>query len=203
MAAISTPLPGFDAAVVLIGASTGGPPVVEQILRALPASFPSPVAVCQHMSAGFVEGWAERLDPRCWLRVKVAEHGERFVRGTVYLAETGRHIAFMGDVREPRIRLLDSYPGALFVPSVDCLFASGAATFGSRAIGVLLTGLGSDGATGLLELRRVGAYTLIERPESAVAASMPESAALLGAAVEAVSASEMPRVILERASGAF
>lgn len=198
---MSLPLAGFNAAAVLIGASTGGPPVVEQILRALPATFPAPVAICQHMSPGFVAGWAERLDPLCWLRVKVAEHGERFERGTVYLAETGRHLAFMGDAREPRIQLLESYPDAQFVPSVDCLFASGAATFGSRALGVLLTGLGSDGAKGLLELRRIGAYTLIERPESAVASSMPESAALLGAAVEAVPASEMPRVLPDRASG--
>lgn len=200
---MTLPLAGFASAAVLIGASTGGPPIVEQIIRALPADFPAPVAVCQHMSPGFLEGWAERLDPLCWLHVKVAEFGEPFERGTVYLAPIGRHLRFAGDSRSAHVRLDSDFPDAFFVPSVDAMFSSAAEVFGSRALGVLLTGLGSDGALGMLALRRVGAYTLIERPDLAVASGMPGSAADLGAAVEAVSTEDMPRVILERATGVF
>lgn len=200
---MSTPMAGFASAAVVIGASTGGPPVVEQIVRALPATFPAPVAICQHMSPGFVEGWAQRLDPLSWLRVKVAEDGEAFRKGTVYIAPTGRHLRFTGDARSPRLRLDADFADAFFVPSVDYMFSSAAEVFGSRALGVLLTGLGSDGALGMLALRRKGAYTLVQAPESAVASSMPESATELGAAVETVSGVDMPRVIVERANGIF
>jgi len=200
---VTLPLPGFASAAVLIGASTGGPPLVERILRTLPADFPAPVAVCQHMPPGFVEGWAERLGPLCWLRVKVAEPGEPFERGTVYLAPIGRHMRFAGEARSPRIRLDPDFADALFVPSLDYMFSSAADFFGSRALGVLLSGLGSDGALGMLALRRAGAYTLIQSPGTAVASSMPVSAEDLGAAVESVPAEEMPHVIVDRANGVF
>ena len=200
---MSEPLSGFHAAAVLIGASTGGPPLVEGILRVLPADFPAPIAVCQHMSPGFVEGWAQRLDPLCWLRVKVAEDGERFERGTVYLAQAGYHLRLFGDARVAFLRLEKPRPDSPVVPSVDALFTSGAEVFGSRALGVVLTGTGSDGAVGLLALREAGAYTLIEQPQSAVASGMPGSAAGLGAAIEAVPAAELPGVLLKRAMGDF
>jgi two-component system chemotaxis response regulator CheB len=196
------PLSGFAATAVLIGASTGGPPLVEQILRALPPDFPAAVAVCQHMPHGFVDRWAERLGPLCWLRVKVAEDGERFERGNVYIAPVGRHLRFRPG-RTPALRLDEDFADALYVPSVDYLFSSAAEAFGSRALGVLLTGLGSDGALGLMSLRRAGSYTLIQRPETAVAASMPEAAAEMGAAMEVVAASDMPRVVVERANGRY
>lgn len=197
------PLSGFPASAVLIGASTGGPPLVEQIVRALPADFPAPVAICQHIAPGFVEGWAKRLDPLTWLAVKVAEDGEAFSRGHVYIAPPGRHLRFTGDARSCRIRLDADFADAFFVPSVDYMFSSAAEIFGSRALGVLLTGLGSDGALGLLALRRAGAYTLVQKPDSAVASSMPASASELGAAVEEVSSEDMPRVIVERATGTY
>lgn len=188
---------------MLIGASTGGPPIVERILRALPADFPAPVAVCQHMSPGFVERWAERLDPLCWLKVKEAEDGERFVRGTVYLAPIGRHLRFKGRGRDARIRLDADFADAFFCPSIDYMLSSAAEAFGSRSLGVLLTGLGSDGALGMLALRRAGGYTLIQSPDSATAPSMPTQAADLGAAVESVSLEEIPRIIVDRANGVY
>lgn len=196
-----TRLPGFTSAAVLIGASTGGPPVVEQIVRALPADFPAPVAICQHMSPGFVEQWAERLSRVCWLPVKEAEDGERFGRGCVYLAPVGRHLRFRRDGRAVYIRLDADFADSFFVPSIDYMFSSAAEIFGGRALGVLLTGIGSDGALGMLALRRAGAYTLIQDPESAAAPSMPTSAAGLGAAMEEASAGEIARIIVNRASG--
>lgn len=197
------PLSGFATAAVLIGASTGGPPLVESILRVLPASFPAPVAVSQHMSPGFMEGWAQRLDPLCWLHVKVAEDGERFERGTVYLAQAGRDMRLFGTVRRCHIRLDTPRLDSVFVPSVDALFSSAAEVFGSQALGVLLSGLGSDGSAGLLALRQAGAYTLIEQPESAVAAGMPSAASDAGAAIEEVPSAALPAVLLERAMGVF
>lgn len=192
---------GFTSAAVLIGASTGGPPVVEQIVRALPAYFPAPIAICQHMSPGFVSGWAERLSRVCWLRVKEAEDGEPFARGTVYIAPVGRHLRFRRDGRAVYIRLDVDFADSFFVPSIDYMLSSAAETFGSRALGALLTGIGSDGALGMLTLRRAGAYTLVQSPESATAPSMPESAAGLGAAIEQAAADEIARIIVDRASG--
>lgn len=197
------PIGGFPAAAVVIGASTGGPPVVERILRALPLDFPAPIAVCQHMSQGFVEQWAERLGPLCWLRVKEADHGEPFERGTVYLAPQGRHLRFWRDTTGPRVRLDTDSTGSIHVPCIDVAFTSAAETFGSRAIGVLLTGLGHDGALGMQALRRVGAYTIAETPASAVAPSMPSAAIELGAALEVVPTAELPRVVPLRANGDY
>lgn len=197
------PIGGFPAAAVIIGASTGGPPVVEQILRALPLDFPAPIAICQHMSPGFVEQWAERLDPLCWLRVKEAENGEVFERGSVYLAPVGRHLRFWRDNTGPRIRLDHDFADSIHVPCIDFTLSSAAEIFGSRALGVLLTGLGQDGALGLQALRRAGAYTIAQDPASAVAASMPASAIEIGAALEVVPADELPRVIPLRANGSY
>lgn len=196
-------LEGFPAAAVLIGASTGGPPTVEQILRAVPSGFPAPVAICQHMPPGFIERWAERLDPLSWLEVKEAEDGEPFVRGKAYIAPIGRHLRFGGSGRTVTIRLDPDFADAFFVPSIDYLFSSGAEAFGSRAVGVLLSGLGSDGALGLLSLRRAGSYTIAERPDSAIAPSMPESAANLGAPLELVATADLPRLVIDRALGNF
>lgn len=197
------PLGGFPAAAVVIGASTGGPPVVEQILRKLPRDFPAPVAICQHMSPGFVEQWAGRLGPLCWLRVKEADHGEPFESGTVYLAPQGRHLRFWRDATGPRIRLDADSSGSIHVPCIDVAFMSAAEVFASRAVGVLLTGLGSDGALGLQALRRSGAYTIAEDPASAVAPSMPSAAIELGAALEVAPTFELPRIVPLRANGDY
>lgn len=197
------PLAGFPAAAVVIGASTGGPPVIEQIIRALPLDFPAPIAICQHMSPGFVEQWAERLDPLCWLRVKEATAGEPFVRGSVYLAPQGRHLRFWRDTTGPRIRLDADETESVHVPCIDFALSSAAEVFGSRVLGVLLTGLGHDGSLGMQALRRVGAYTIAEDPASATAPSMPSSAIESGAVVEVVPASGLPRVLPLRANGDY
>ena len=196
-------MPGFAAGAVLIGASTGGPPVVERIVRALPADFPAPVAVCQHISPGFVEQWAERLDPLCWLTVKQAEDGEPFERGHVYIAPVGRHLRFRKQGKGVCIRLDSDFADSVFVPCIDFMFSSAAEVLGGRALGVLLTGLGKDGALGLASLRRTGAYTVIEDPATAAAPSMPTSAAELGAALETVRTEDLPRVLLSRANGIY
>lgn len=196
-----TPLGGFALSAVVIGGSTGGPQVVERILRALPADFPAPVALCQHMPPDWTEMWARRLDPLCALRIKEAEDREPFRRGTVYLAPFGRHLRFRRDGRDITLRLDADFADSLFVPSIDYLMSSAAETFGSGTLAVLLTGLGSDGALGMLSVRRAGGYTIVERPESATASSMPGSAEQIGAVVESADADELARIIIERVNG--
>ena len=196
-----TPLGGSPLSAVVIGASTGGPQTVERIVRALPADFPVPVAVCQHMPPGWTRMWAARLDPLCALRIKEAENRERFRRGTVYIAPYGTHLRFRRDGREVFVRLDADFADSLFVPSIDYMMSSAAEAFRSGALGVLLTGLGSDGALGMLAVRNAGGYTIIERPDSAVASSMPGSAAEIGAAVEAAEADEIASIIVERVNG--
>jgi two-component system chemotaxis response regulator CheB len=203
MAPAPAPLGGFPAAAVIIGASTGGPQVVERILRGLPADFPAPVAICQHMSAGFVEQWAERLDPLCWLKVHEATHGQPFERGHVYIAPVGKHLRFWKDSAGVTLRLAADPGGSIHVPCIDVTLTSAAEVFASRALGVLLTGIGDDGAVGLKALRDRGAYTLVEDPATATAPSMPSSAIGLGAVVEKVPTDALPAIIVKRANGDF
>ncbi len=173
----------YDALV--IGASFGGPPAVEALLGALPRRFPVPVAVCQHITEGFTTAWAQRLDAKCKLPVAEAQHRAVFEPGRVWIAPTGRHLRFMRAGREPaRMRLDEDFADSLHVPSIDIMFSSAAATFGSCVLAVLLTGLGSDGATGMLAIRRAGGYTLAESAATAASHSMPGAAVGLGAVVE-------------------
>lgn len=195
------PLGGVELSAVVIGASTGGPKLVEAVLRELPYDFPAPVAVCQHMPPGFTRIWAERLDDICRLKVREAVNREEFVRGTVYIAPVGVHMRLRKDGRTAKVALDADFADSLHVPSIDMLMSSAAAAFGSRVLGVLLTGLGSDGAMGMLAIRRAGGHTICETPESAIAASMPQSAVELGAAAEEIPGPQIPRAIVERVRG--
>jgi two-component system chemotaxis response regulator CheB len=196
-----TPLGGFSMSAVVIGASTGGPHVLEPLLRALPADLPVPVAICQHMPPDFTRLWAERLDTLCGLTVKEAENGEPFRAGRVYIAPIGRHLRFRRDGRAVYVRLDADFADALFVPSIDFMMSSAADVFRSGALAVLLTGLGSDGALGMLTVRRAGGYTIIEDPDSAKASSMPKSAAAAGAVAESARAADLARIIIDRVNG--
>ena len=194
----STP---FVPAALLIGASTGGPPVVEAILKALPAEFHMPVAVCQHMPPGFTGPWTERLDRMCPLEVREARDGERFRRGTVYVAPIGSHMRFVRTDRVVYISLGGEFDAPAFTPSIDCMMFSAAETFRSGTLAVLLTGLGADGAMGLRAVRTAGGYTIVENPNTALAPSMPQSAVDLGAAIEISSAERIPVLVRKRAEG--
>ena len=200
---VGVPLGAVPLDAVVVGASTGGPATVESILRALPLDFRAPVAICQHMSAGFTQAWAERLDSLCRLKVKEARYGDVFEAGTVYVAPTGRHMRVLREGREARVVLDMDFADSLFVPSIDILMSSVANAYGSRSLAVLLTGLGQDGALGMLAIRRAGGHTVTEAQDSAVAYSMPGSAVKIGAAAEEVSASDMPSLIIDRVSGSF
>lgn len=165
--------------VVAIGASTGGPQVLETILAKLPNDFPVPILIVQHIAAGFLSGLAEWLTRTTQLPVHIASHGEPMRPANVYLAPDGTH---MGMDANHRIVLNDGDPEGGLRPSVAYLFRSVAAACGSSAAAVLLTGMGRDGAEELKRLKDRGALTIAQDSESSVVYGMPAEAVRLGAA---------------------
>jgi two-component system chemotaxis response regulator CheB len=167
-----------------IAASTGGPPALSAILSALPATFPLPILVAQHLGDGFAAGFHRMLAGVSRLPVSVATGGAPCLPGRVYLAPEGRDLCVVlgqGGV------LLHTPPGSsLHRPSADALFSSLADTLGPRAAGLLLTGMGDDGAAGLLKLLRAGGRTLAQDETTAAVFGMPKAARDLGAAEEFV-----------------
>jgi two-component system, chemotaxis family, protein-glutamate methylesterase/glutaminase len=171
--------PAAGRAAILIGASAGGPLPLRTILSALPAGFPAAVLVVQHIAAGFVDGFAQWLAGSCRLPVRVAVEGEPVVPGRVYVAPDESHM----EVREgPRIALLKDEPENGLRPSVSHLFRSGARVYGNRAVGILLSGMGSDGAEQLKALKDAGAVTFAQDRESCVVFGMPGEAVKMGGA---------------------
>lgn len=164
--------------VVIVGASTGGPPALATILADLPADLPVPVLVVQHMADGFVAGLASWLDTLSPLPVVLAEHGLRLRPGVVHVAP-----ARVNTLLRPglRVELRPPPPGQFHVPGVDAAFRSAAEVCGPRAVGVLLTGMGRDGAEGLSALRAAGALTIGQDEPTSVVWGMPAAAQALGA----------------------
>lgn len=175
-----------------IGASTGGPQVIAQLVAALPAKLGFPIAVVQHMSAGFTVGFAKWLQGESKLRVKLAEDGELPRSGTIYLAPDQLHLRLSPEFQ---LRLSAEPMDQSFRPSVDELFKSLALALGPAAIGMLLTGMGTDGARGLLAMRKAGAWTLAQEAVSCVVNGMPQAAANLGAVDNFVSPSMIASVL--------
>lgn len=169
---------GREVRAIVIGASTGGPPALATILADLPPDLAVPVLVVQHMADGFVEGLASWLDGLSQLPVVMAEHGRRLRPGVVHVAP-----ARLNTLLRPglRIELRTPPDGQFHVPGVDAAFASTAVTCGARAVGVLLTGMGRDGAEGLLQMRSAGALTIGQDEPTSVVWGMPAAAQSLGA----------------------
>jgi len=181
--------------IIAIGSSTGGVEALFSLLPALPENCP-PVLIVQHMPAAFTRSFAERLNGECRVQVVEATDGAPVVPGTVYIAPGGStHMELQGGVRG-RIKLRDGDPVSGHRPSVDTLFRS-VAPLGAAAVGVILTGMGSDGAQGLLAMRQAGARTLGQSRETCVVWGMPRSAKELGAVEHEVGLSGMPGEILK------
>lgn len=173
------PVLGRTIDVIAIGASTGGPQALAQILPRLPADLACPVLVVQHIAPGFVPGLARVLGEDTGLCVKPAEAGERAAPGTVYFAPDGHQ---MGLSNERRILLTRDAAQNGFRPSASYVFESVAQAFGRSALGVLLTGMSTDGADGLKRLRDAGGVTIVQDEETSVVFGMPMEAIRLGAA---------------------
>ncbi len=168
---------------VAIGASTGGPVPIQTILSALPTQFPAPVLVVQHIASGFVSGFAEWLAGSSRLQVKVAVDGEHIETGRVYVAPDEFHMGVRGD---RRIALSREEPENGMRPSVSHLFRSVAHAYGGNSVGILLSGMGKDGAEELKLMRDRGAITFAQDEGTCVVYGMPGEAASLGAALYAL-----------------
>ena len=167
--------------LVAIGTSIGGPQVLKKILGDLAPTFPVPIVVVQHMTPGFIEGFTNWLNNHIELHVKCAENNEVLVAGTVYFAPDHHHLQVKRRDNQLIAILLKEKPIAGFCPSATALFNSVAKVCGRNAVGILLTGMGNDGAHGLLELKKAHGHTFIQDPESAVVFGMAGVAQSLGA----------------------
>jgi two-component system chemotaxis response regulator CheB len=166
--------------VVAVGTSTGGTQALEVVLPALPAGCPGIVLV-QHMPPKFTAAFAERLDAMCRVRIREAQDGDPVLPGQVLVAPGGRHMELRRQDSGYRVRVFDGPPVNRHIPSVDVLFRSVAKVAGRNAVGVIMTGMGDDGARGLLEMHRAGAYTVAQDEASCVVHGMPREAVRLGA----------------------
>ena len=181
--------------IIAMGSSTGGVEALFSLLPALPENCP-PVLVVQHMPAAFTHNFAERLNGECRVHVVEATDGAPVLPGPVYIAPGGqRHMELRGGVRG-HVKLRDGDPVSGHRPSVDMLFNS-VAPLGKAAVGVILTGMGADGAQGMLAMRQAGARTLGQSRETCVVWGMPRSAKELGAVEQEVGLSGMPEAILK------
>ncbi|GAA3539883.1 chemotaxis response regulator protein-glutamate methylesterase [Zobellella aerophila] len=171
--------------LLIIGASTGGTEAIRTLLEPLPANSPG-ILIAQHMPGGFTRSFAERLNKLCSITVKEAEDGERILPGHAYIAPGEAHLKLARSGANYIASLDHGEPVNRHRPSVDVLFHSAAAHAGRNAIGVILTGMGKDGAAGLLAMHRAGARTLAQDEASCVVFGMPREAIALGGADEVV-----------------
>jgi two-component system chemotaxis response regulator CheB len=189
--------------VLAIGASTGGTQAIEQVLTQLPAGAPGAVIV-QHMPEHFTAAFARRLDGLCAVEVREARDGDAVVPGVALIAPGGRHMVLQRSGARYVARIKDGPPVHHQRPAVDVLFQSVARHAGRNAVGVILSGMGADGAKGLLAMREAGAHTVAQDEQSSVVFGMPREAIRLGAAAEIVGLPQIAPAILRalvRATG--
>jgi two-component system chemotaxis response regulator CheB len=187
--------PGFD--LVVIGTSTGGPQALKRIVPRLPVNFPVPVAMVLHMPVGYTEMYAAKLNESSALQVIEASGGEIVAAGTAFLAPAGRHLTFVRDADGTVRTRLDIRPlDTPHRPAVDVLFRSAAEVYGSRVLGVVMTGMGSDGREGSAWIKAKGGRILTEAEESCVVYGMPRSVVEAGLSDEAVSLDRLAHAII-------
>jgi two-component system chemotaxis response regulator CheB len=181
--------------LIIIGASTGGTEAVRELLQPLPPDSPA-IMIAQHMPAGFTHSFAQRLNGLCRIVVSEAVHGERILPGHAYIAPGGFHLSLTRSGANYVAQVDQEPPVNRHRPSIDVLFDSAAKHAGKNAIGVILTGMGRDGAEGLLRMRQAGAHTLAQDEASCVVFGMPREAIALGAATEVASIHDMSQRVL-------
>lgn len=177
----STSLSRTTEQIVVLGASTGGTQAIEQVLKGFPLNCPGTVIV-QHMPAGFTKAFADRLNQLCNFEVKEAENGDTIFNSRVLIAPGNKHMLIKRSGAQYYVEVKDGPLVAHHRPSVDVLFNSAATAIGKNAIGILLTGMGSDGAQGLLKMKEAGSINIAQDEKTSVVFGMPKSAIELGAA---------------------
>lgn len=183
--------------VVAIGASTGGTEATLEIIKRFPADFP-PVVITQHMPPGFTKMYADRLDKICSIRVAEAENGMRLEQGLAIIAAGDKHMTVLRDVRGYYVKCAEGEKVSGHCPSVDVLFSSVAKTVGPKSIGVILTGMGRDGATGLLEMRKAGAFTVGQDKESCIVYGMPMVANQIGGVIQEAPLTSIADIVINK-----
>ncbi len=186
--------------LIIIGASTGGTEAIKDVLVNLPPDCPG-ILIAQHMPEGFTRSFAERLDRLCKIRVKESEGGERVLPGHAYIAPGHSHLLLKKSGANYMTELSQADPVNRHRPSVDVLFQSAAQCAGKNAVGVILTGMGKDGAAGMLDMRHAGAYNLAQDEDSCVVFGMPREAIAIGAVDEIVPLRAMADRILAKLAG--
>lgn len=185
--------------IIAIGVSTGGTEAVRSVLEALPADCP-PIVVVQHMPEHFTAAFARRLDGLCRITVSEAKDGDRMLRGHALIAPGNRHTLLTRSGANYCVEVREGPLVSRHRPSVDVLFRSVARAAGRNAVGLIMTGMGDDGARGLLEMRQAGARTLGQDEASCVVYGMPNEARKLGAVEEELPLSRLPATLLRWAS---
>ncbi|MFC3116274.1 protein-glutamate methylesterase/protein-glutamine glutaminase [Cellvibrio fontiphilus] len=180
--------------IIVIGTSTGGTQALEQILAKVPRTCPG-IAVVQHMPEKFTAAFAKRLDGLCEVDIKEAESGDRLIPGRVLIAPGGHHLEVQRSGAQYVAKVFRGPSVNRHCPSVDVLFRSAARAAGRNAMGIILTGMGDDGARGLLEMRQAGCRTIAQDEASCVVFGMPKEAINLGAAKEIMSLAQIPAVL--------
>lgn len=189
---------GSTGKVVCIGASTGGPHAIKQILMSLPIGLSAPVLVVQHMSGGFTEGMVNWLKYSTGHNIKIAEHGETLSSGVIYFGPEDSHL----EITAKREVCLKDGPAVNGIrPTVSALFEAAARNLGKAVIGVLLTGMGRDGATELLQIRRGGGHTIAQDRETSIVFGMPGEAVKIGAAIQILPLNRIGEEIVSQVCG--
>jgi two-component system chemotaxis response regulator CheB len=181
--------------LIIIGASTGGTEAIKSFLMQMPSDCPG-ILITQHMPAGFTKSFAARLDALCKVSVKEAQGGERILPGHVYIAPGDHHLLLGRSGANYVTQLSDAEPVSRHKPSVDVLFDSAAHSAGKNAIGVILTGMGKDGAAGMAKMKNAGAYNFAQNEESCVVYGMPKEAVAHGGVHEVAHLKDLPKMVL-------
>lgn len=183
--------------IIFIGASTGGTEATKEVLMNLPADCPA-VVITQHMPPGFTKSYAARLDGMCKVRVAEARDGERILPGHAYIAPGGFHLSVERSGANYIARVVDGDPVNRHKPSVEVLFKSAARVVGPNALGLMLTGMGADGASAMKEMRDAGSYNLAQDEASCVVFGMPREAIAAGAVHEVLPLTQIAAKLIER-----
>jgi len=176
--------PHFDleSNIIVMGTSTGGPRTIKFILKSIPDDLPCPILIVQHLDPFFMTQLAESLDNACVINVLIPRNGEEIQPGIAYLSPGGKHMKIIKRNNKSYIKIFEGEPVNFCIPSVDVLFFSAAEVYKNQTLGILLTGLGNDGAAGLEAIKLKGGETIAESEETSVVYGMPKAAAERGAA---------------------
>ena len=181
--------------IIAIGSSTGGTEAVKEILEVLPPNTP-PILITQHMPERFTKTWAERLNSLSRISVKEAEEGDSVLPGHALVAPGNYHMTLVRSGARYSVRISQDEPVNRHRPSVDVMFDSVAQYAGANTVGVILTGMGGDGAKGMLRMKQAGAYTIAQDEASCVVFGMPKEAIKLGGVEKVLPLAEIPAAMM-------